>query len=409
MNISILTVGSRGDVQPFLALAIGLKEAGYNVKFGANIEFKDFIEKRGIEFDAIRDNPMDALKEENRKASSKEKRQLYYKFMTNWTLDGLKAAKNADLIIFTPVYHVGYHVAEKLNIPCIKCSYSPYTPTKEFPNPFLGSFPKPLHKLSYTVYSTIEWMTIKNFTNRLRKEVLGLKPIPFPGMLSRLNKQKIPIIYGFSDKVVPRPNDWPEWIHVAGYWFLNDLEQYSPYGELDEFLNSGEEPIYFDIGSLGFYSRDIVKQIIQALAKTKYRVIANPGKSDVIDQIKSDKILFVDGSVPHAWILPKVKAVISHGGPSTVASVLKAGKPLSIVPIYGDHKFWGKRVFELGVGTRPIPIPKLNEKLIIDTAEELMTNKSLGEKAEALGEKIRKENGVRNAVKIIEDYMSKTQ
>lgn len=409
MNISILTVGSRGDVQPFLALAIGLKEAGHNVKFGANIEFKEFIEKREIKFSAIRNNPMDALKDENKKLTGKEKRKLYYNYMTNWILDGLTAAKNTDLLIFTPVYHVGFHVAEKLKIPCIKCSYSPYTPTQEFPNPYLGILPKFLNKISYTVYNAVEWMIIKNNTNQLREELLGLKPIAFPGMLSKLNKEKIPIVYGFSENVVRKPKDWPEWVKVTGYWFLKDLDNYTPSEDLKNFLNNGSKPLFFDIGSLGVYSEKIIQKLLSVLLKTNYRIVANPGGANISNLKTNDKIYFVDGSVPHVWILPKVQAVISHGGPGTVAAVLRAGKPLTIVPTYGDHKFWAKRVHDLGVGTSPLVSSKLNDEIIIKTADELMNDKRLSERAEKLGEKIRKEDGVRNAVKVIEKYMGKAK
>ncbi len=409
MNISILTVGSRGDVQPFLALAIGLKEAGHNVKFGANIEFKDFIEKRGIEFHTIRDNPMDALKDENKKLTSKEKGKLYYNYMTNWILDGLKTAKNTDLLIFTPVYHVGYHVSEKLNIPCIKCSYSPFSPTNEFPNPYLGIRPKFLNKISYTAYNAVEWMIIKNNINQLREELLGLEPIAFPGMLSRLNKEKVPIVYGFSENVVPKPKDWSEWVKVTGYWFLKDLDNYTPSEDLKNFLNNGSKPLFFDIGSLGVYSEKIIQKLLSVLLKTNYRIVANPGGADVSNLKTNDKIYFVDGSVPHVWILPKVQAVISHGGPGTVAAVLRAGKPLTIVPTYGDHKFWAKRVHDLGVGTPPLVRSKLNDEIIIKTVDELMNSELLKKNADELGKKIRNEKGVGKAIEIIENYLSKAK
>ncbi len=404
MKITILTVGSRGDVQPFLALAVGLKEAGHEVNFGANPEFKEFIETRGIKFNLIRNNPMDILKEEYKDTEYKERRKIYYEFMKNWISDGINAARNSDLIVFTPVYHVGYHVAEKLKKPVIKTSYVPYTPTKEFSNPFLKPLPKIFSKASYLISQFFEWQIIKNNINRLRKEVLGLEKITITGMLRKQHKEKMPIIYGFSENVIPRPHDWPEWIQISGYWFLKDLEEYSPYEELKEFLEGGEEPLYFDIGSLGVYSNDIIIKTVTALAKTKYRIIANPGKSDIKNKIQNNNIFFVDSSVPHAWILPRVKAVISHGGPSTVASILRAGKPLAIIPIYGDHKFWARKVYELKVGTQPMPLKKLDEKLIIETAENLMNNNELIANAKRLGEKIRSEKGIEKAVELIEKY-----
>ncbi len=407
MKISILTVGSRGDVQPFLALATGLKDAGHTVVFAANPEFKEFIGSRGIEFRLIRNNPMEILKDKYKDTPYKERRKIYYKFMTDWILDGIEAAKDSDLIIFTPVYHVGYHVAEKLKIPVIKCSYVPYTPTREFPNPFLKSVPKFFNKSSYLVSQFFEWQVIKKNINSLRKEVLGLEPVPITGLLHRQHKDKMPLIYGISENVVPRPNDWPEWIHITGYWFLTDLENYTPYPELKNFLENGEAPLYFDIGSLGPFSEKIIRRMLKILSKTNYRIIANPGKSGIENEIKSNKILFVDGSVPHAWILPKVKAVVSHGGPSTVASVLRAGKPLSVIPLYGDHRFWAKRVFELNVGTPPLNPQKTEDKVIVNLIDDLMNNKELSENAGRLGEKIRIEKGIEKAVEIIENYHKK--
>ncbi len=407
MKITILTIGSRGDVQPFLALAIGLKNAGHTVNFGANPGFKDFIESRGIKFDLIKNNPMDILKDEYKNTPYKERRKIYYEFMTNWILDGIEASKNSDLIIFTPVYHVGYHVAEKLKIPFIKCSYVPYTPTKEFHNPFIKSVPYFLNKPSYLISQFFEWQVIKNNINKLRKELLGLNPIPVTGMLRKQHKEKMPVIYGFSKFVIPRPVDWPGWIYVTGYWFLKDLENYTPNKELEDFINSGSQPLFFDIGSLGQYSEKIITKILSVLLKTEYRIVANPGGADISKLNNSKKIYFVDGSVPHVWILPRVKAVMSHGGPGTVAAVLRAGKPLAVVPTYGDHKFWGNRVYNLGVGAQPLLTPIQNDELIIKTADELMNNESLSKNAIALSEKIKKENGVEKAVEIIEEVMRK--
>ena len=405
MNISILTVGSRGDVQPFLALAVGLRAAGHSVNYAANPEFIDFIESRGIKFDLIRNNPMDILKDEYKDTPYKERRKIYYHFMTNWINDGIEAAKNSDLIIFTPVYHVGYHVAQKLEIPVVKCSYVPYTPTKEFPNPFLKSVPAFLNKTSYLVSQFFEWQIIKKNINKLRKELLDLKPIPFYGLLHKQHKEKMPVIYGYSESVIPRPKDWPGWIYVTGYWFLKDLESYSPAKELEDFINNGSQPLFFDIGSLGQYSEQIISKILSVLLKTEYRIVANPGGADISKLNKPGKIFFVDGSVPHAWILPKVKAVISHGGPGTVAAVLRAGKPLTVVPTYGDHRFWGNRVHSIGAGTVPLFTANLTDKQILMRVNELMTNNTLRENAEKLGEKIRNENGVEKAVKVIENLM----
>ncbi len=404
MKITILTVGSRGDVQPFLALAVGLKEAGHEVNFGANPEFKEFIGSRGIKFNLIRNNPMDILKEKYKDTPYKERRKIYYDFMKNWVADGIDAARNSDLIIFTPVYHVGYHIAEKLKLPVIKASYVPYTPTKEFSNPFFRPLPKFLSKPSYLISQFFEWQFIKNNINQLRKEVLGLEKIPVTGMMHKQHKEKMPVIYGFSESVIPRPKDWPEWIRITGYWFLKDLEDYSPQNDLQNFLNDGDAPLYFDIGSLGVYSNSIITKTVTALSKTGYRIIANPGKSGIESKIKNSNIFYVDGSVPHAWILPRVKAVISHGGPSSVASILKAGKPLAIIPIYGDHKFWARKVYRLKVGTPPLQLKNLNEKTITGTAGILMSDKELESNAKRLSEKIGAENGIGNAIDFIEKY-----
>jgi len=217
----------------------------------------------------------------------------------------------------------------------------------------------------------------------------------------------MPVINGYSSLFFHQPNDWQNNIHTTGNWFIDKEPNFIPPTDLTNFIDNGEPPIYIGFGSMKDISsfKTTLNIIKEALNITRKRAVVGLGWSKVSYNENIPHNIFLTESIPHTWLFPKMKAVIHHGGAGTTATGLRAGKPTIIIPHNADQPAWGQRVFELGVGSKPIKKTKL-------TADELASairfalQANIISNAAKLGQELRKENGVTNAVKIINDYIS---
>jgi len=409
-RVVILTTGSQGDVQPFLALSMGLQEAGYHVRIVANAEFETFVRGRGVDFADIGPNPNDAfpkLVSPQAKEFRKIYKDVYLGWMRDWMIRGVEASKDADVLVVAPVASVGSDVAEKLSKPFVDALYMPATPTRAFPNPNLpfNQSLGPLYNwLSHVAIDSVSWRAQRSLFNRLRRSVLDLPDLPRTTPERRKRAQQIPLLYGFSPSVVPKPHDWPEWAHVTGYWYLDTKQDWRPPADLVDFLDAGPRPIYLELGSLTVLVQGTIVKALRGLMETGCRVVVDPRGTDLRGLTLSDNIYVITKSVPHSWILPRVGAAITHGGPSTVAAVLRAGIPIQILPIFRGHSFWGHRTAELGVGLPPIRARRAEPDQIARSASILLNDRRMREKASTLGQTIRSEDGVARAVEVFMHY-----
>jgi sterol 3beta-glucosyltransferase len=172
---------------------------------------------------------------------------------------------------------------------------------------------------------------------------------------------------------------------------------------LAEFLANGKPPIYVGFGSIKDKAtfRQTVELVAQAVERLGERAVIGLGWSsaDAVE-LSLPKSVMLIGNVPHSWLFPRVSAVVHHGGAGTTAAGLIAGKPTLIIPHTADQPAWGLRVWELGVGAKPIPKKKLTQENLEAALKELLQPNVIAE-AGRLGETLRTENGVRKAVGII--------
>jgi UDP:flavonoid glycosyltransferase YjiC (YdhE family) len=235
-----------------------------------------------------------------------------------------------------------------------------------------------------------------------RRKVLDIPLAPFSGPYKSKATRGLPILYGFSPSVIPVPSDWDDNIHVTGYWFVDEADDWTPPPALVDFLESGAPPVYIGFGSLSNRNpEETADLVIRALKLTNQRAILLSGwgglhKTDLPESI------FMINSIPHSWLFPRVAAVVHHGGASTTAAGLRAGVPSVIVPFYGDQPFWGRRIAELGVGQNPIPRAKLTSERLASAIQQAVTDKGMHERAAILGEKIRAEDGIARAAEVIQ-------
>jgi len=411
MKITILTYGSRGDVQPFLPLALGLMSRGHSVNLASPSRFKNLVEEQGIHFVPLAGDPEDLSRRFNNAGYNFVK--MVIEMMDHAIGIGAdvarqtgEACEDADLIIHTFTHMVGAHtLAREKNIPDVHVQTFPmFTPTGDYPNvTMIDTKVRVLNRLTHILSQKITWWTSKYGYEQVRRRAR----LPKRKLYSPLDKDPLrpptPILCAWSPSVLPPSPEWKSNIHVTGYYFFDLSNLYQPPAELEQFLDAGDPPVCVSFGSMVNRDAEKIDRIVrESLKLTNQRGIILSGWGGV-SQDPSEGLFYINAA-PHDWLLPRCKMVIHHGGAGTMSAGLRAGIPNIVLPFTADQPFWGRRVHALGAGPRPILVRNLSaEKLTnaISQAEEI----SIRERAQALGRRIRGEDGVRRAVELIESHV----
>jgi UDP:flavonoid glycosyltransferase YjiC (YdhE family) len=237
--------------------------------------------------------------------------------------------------------------------------------------------------------------------------MLDLPPLPITGFYDHLYRRNIPQMYGYSPTVVPKPADWPDRFVVSGYWFLDQAGEYKPPVALCNFLDAGPAPVYIGFGSV--VGRDpirLTETILDAVKRSGgRRFILAKGWGGLETHLTGDEQVFVIDEMPHDWLFPKMEAVVHHGGAGTTAAAMRAGVPSVVVPFSGDQPFWGQRVRMSGTGPAPIPHTRLNAVRLATAIRTAASDDSIRERAQAIGERIRAEDGISRAIEAFERWV----
>ncbi|MBM3121917.1 MAG: glycosyltransferase family 1 protein, partial [Chloroflexi bacterium] len=197
-------------------------------------------------------------------------------------------------------------------------------------------------------------------------------------------------------------------IHVTGYWFLDPSEGWRPAADLLDFLNGGPPPVYIGFGSMVHRRPEEVAALVcDALQRSGLRAVWSAGWGGLASTRLPNSV-FMTGSIPHAWLFPRMAAVVHHGGVGTTAAGLRAGVPSIAIPYFGDQPFWGRRIAELGVGPKPIPRSRLTADRLALALQSATTDTGMQARAARLGEAIRAEDGIGNAVRVIEESLARS-
>lgn len=406
MRISIETLGTRGDVQPYVALALGLIAAGHQVQIAAPEQFEALVTERAISFAALPGEFLALLDSPEGKAAIaggqgfssglkmlKHVRPLMLKLLSDeW--HGVRAFA-PDAIVYHPKAIGAPHIANRLGIPFLLASPLPgFTATSVFPSPMLPfANLGPLNRLSHSLAISGADLLFGKLLRQWRAEVLGLPARGRPGRPDGT-------LYAYSEAVMPRPIDWGPDVLVTGYWFL-DTPDWSPPHDLERFLAAGSPPVYIGFGSMpGLAPRAMTAMAIEALAQTGQRGLLASGGGALGSGSLPETALMISAA-PHDWLMPHVVAAIHHGGAGTTGAVLRAGVPMAICPFFGDQPFWARRIQALGCGPSPLERKELSAAAIARSISA-MAEPEMREAARKLGSAIRREDGVSAAVRFIE-------
>ncbi|KAL8656738.1 MAG: hypothetical protein Q9226_002572 [Calogaya cf. arnoldii] len=459
LNVVIQVVGSRGDVQPFVALGKVLqKEYGHRIRLATHPTFRSFIEENGLEFFSIGGDPaelmafmvknpglmpgIDTLKSGD---VGKRRKGMYEIVQGCWRScieigDGTGAVPSgddvdhfdtpgnharsrpdssstssnrpfvADAIIANPPSFAGIHCAEKLGIPLHLMFTMPWSPTQAFPHPLANIKTSDADQsitnfMSYALVEMMTWQGLGDVINRFREKSLGLEPVSLmwaPGMASRL---RIPYTYCWSPALIPKPRDWGSHISVSGFYFLSLAGSFEPDQQLLSFLDAGPPPVYIGFGSIVVDDPNaMTRMIFDAVKQSGQRALVSKGWGGLgADSLDVPHNVFMLGNVPHDWLFKRVSCVVHHGGAGTTAAGIAAGKPTVVVPFFGDQPFWGSMVAKAGAGPWPTPYKQLtSEKLAASILEALKPEAS--HRAEEMGRNISHEQGTQTGAK---DFQNK--
>ncbi|XP_051139750.1 sterol 3-beta-glucosyltransferase UGT80B1 isoform X2 [Andrographis paniculata] len=411
VEIAILVVGTRGDVQPFLAVAMRLQQYGHRVRLATHSNFRGFVKSAGVDFYPLGGDPriLAGYMARNKglipstpgeiSGQRKQIKAIIESLLPACTEPDPITGEpfSAQAIIANPPAYGHVHVAEALGVPLHIFFTMPWTPTYAFPHPFARVPQSAGYWLSYILVDLLIWWGIRGPINNFRKNKLKLAPIAYfstyHGSISHL-----PTGYMWSPHVVPKPNDWGHLVDVVGYCFLNLGSSYQPPEEFVRWMKKGSPPVYIGFGSMPLEdSKRTTEIIVEALKSTGQRGIIDRGWGDLgtHSTIPDDVYLLVD--CPHDWLFPQCSAVVHHGGAGTTATGLKAGCPTTIVPFFGDQFFWGDRIHQRGLGPAPIPISQLTAESLSE-AIRFMLEPEVKSRAAELAGCIENEDGVGAAV-----------
>lgn len=410
MKITILTYGSRGDVQPFVPLSLSLVDHGHSVRLAAPSRFKSLIEDHKIDFVPLAGDPEDLSRSLNNAGHNFVK--LLRELMSHAIEIGAdvwhqteEACQNADLIIHTFAHAVGAHtLAREKNVPDIHIQTFPmFTPTGDYPNVTMPHIlPRSLNLFTHTFSARLTWWTSRiGFEQVRRRAGLPRRKLYWPFDDDPL-RPRTPILCAWSSSVLPASNDWPPRVQVTGYYFFPFDVSYQPPAELVSFLQQEVSPVCITFGSMVNRDKEKIDRIVhKSLKQTGNRGVILSGWSGV-EKASSNDLLYLEAA-PHDWLFPRCRMVIHHGGAGTTAAGLRAGIPNIVVPFLGDQLFWGERVQAIGAGPKPILVKKLSVENLTRAIAEA-ENESLRKRAQQVGQEIRIEDGTSQAVKWIEKY-----
>jgi UDP:flavonoid glycosyltransferase YjiC (YdhE family) len=418
MHITIMTVGSRGDIQPFVALGGGLRHAGYAVRLATHAIFEPMIRAAGLEFAPVEGNPQAIVQggegqawlqsERNPVRFARGFRQLMGPVIHQAMQDGLAAAAGTDAIIVGgPAFYFAQSIAQKLGVPYLQAYLQPIHPTTAFPSALFPTARQGGRLFNYFTHiaaGQLFWQIMRPVVNDARRRFLGLPPQPLLGPFPEMMRQGIPALYGYSPALLPKPADWRDWIHVVGYWFL-DQPGWEPPAALADFLAAGPPPVYIGFGSMHTGEAGRMTEIaIAALRRAKQRGLLLAGWGGLRQSDLPDDILMID-QAPHDWLFPRMAAVVHHGGAGTTGAGLRAGRPTVIIPFFGDQPFWGRRVYAAGAGPRPLVLKDLSVERLADAIVRAVGDNTIRARATALGQRIRAEDGLGRAAEIATRYL----
>lgn len=416
MRIGLFSFGTRGDLQPFLLLALALRDAGHEVRVVGAQNFRAWIERTGIPFFPIgvdaeavlhHDETKRALATGDVLAFLRVARKHDAQHSHVFERDVIAAGEGLDAIVANAlVFDRAAALGAARRIPVVGLQTFPIIPSSTYASPMLRGRPLPfgfMNRLSHAVFERAFWSLMKPGAQAMRK-TLGVAPAK-EGYWSQCMRRGIPTLAAHSPVLFPTPQDWPSNVVVTGAFpaspALREAHgEAEPSAALRRWLDAGPPPLYFGLGSIPVLDPArmlaLVRSVVTPLG---LRGIIGAGWTKLVPA-DGDAALFVVGAVDHDWLLPRCAAAVHHGGAGTTMAVARAGIPAVVCSVFGDQPWWGARVEALGAGIT-FPYAKLDEERLHDAVVRVLDAK-VRARAKEIGDAVRDEDGLPVAVEALE-------
>ncbi|NDL56661.1 glycosyltransferase [Phytoactinopolyspora mesophila] len=415
MKVLLLTHGTRGDVEPFVALAEALRLAGHEPIVAAPSTSSQSIEQRGLNAISLYD-PWPLLSRERviREAFERNYRGLLGKWqliqvvrkyrhsMPSVLEDIAKLGDTyADMLVYHPAFP-GNRIAERTGVPSVAACVQPlWVPTDSFTNPLIPyDLPAALNHISYLatrIWFRIHFGGTSGLDKVTRRRLRGGRS----NVLRKPDGRPATILQAFSTHMLPSPLNYPSWVHTTGFWFSPATRRFTPPRALSKFLETDKPVVYVGFGSsIGI---DPVRQgriIRQAIRLAGVRAVVVSGWGGI--EPESDEDTLPLKNLPFDWLFPRMAAIVHHGGVGTTGSALASGRPQVVCPFYIDQPFLARRMHASGVAPEPLPQIHLTPDRLAIAIRVAVESRRLNRRAKHLGRLVRDENGVAAATRILE-------
>lgn len=424
MKVLIYSHGTRGDLQPYLAVAHALNGAGHTSTLVGPGMYAQFAEEYGVRYASVTDAGVQInarpdvrqvlLNSDRTGAGSLEYQKIrekifdevmpkVYPVMIQQMWEA--AHDGADIVVHShQSQQVIHQIAEKLGAPHVLATLYPhFVASQRYPRRLgsLDAAPDNLRQHQLAEQRPLPPMLV-DMISTWRADTLGLPPRP--GYLDaryQADGSPAPVIHGFSPHVVEPAADWPSWVSTTGFWNLPPLG-WQPSQRLLDFLAGGEKPVFIGFSSMaGADPLDTGRLVLETVRRTGVRAVVVTGWGGIAIDDPPPEIL-VEPDIPYDWLFPRVRAAVHAGGPGTHNLALAAGTPQVICPFHKEQLMWGRRMHELGVAPAPIKQRDLTVDGLVTAIREALTDPEIAKAANRLAEKVRGEDGVRAAVRVLE-------
>ncbi|WP_246843269.1 glycosyltransferase [Allokutzneria sp. NRRL B-24872] len=377
MRALLVTHGTRGDVQPFLALAVALRSTGHDALLAAPGSFAAQARGNGVEFAALDEGPNrlmdDPVVRESvgngyrglrGKISAVRTARRIKPLMADVLRDLASVARDSaqvDVVVHSPTLPA-HSVAEMLGVPAVLATLQPgWVPSSLFPCPMvpLPRLPRAFNRATYLAVSAA-LRAQAGVANTWRANELGLPARRgVQDLLHEANGAHRLVLQAFSPHLAQVDPLWPEQVRTTGFWFLPAAGTWSPSPRLAAFLDSGPPPVYIGFGSMvGPRTGRTGAIVVEAVRRAGVRAVLATGWGGLGETDSSDEVLVID-EAPHDRLFPRTSAIVHHGGGGTTAAALAAGRPQVVCPFVADQPHWAQRVHEVGVAPAPVRQQKL--------------------------------------------------
>ncbi len=393
MKIVLATFGSRGDVQPMLALSLALQSAGHNVLLVAPPEKEEWARQLGCPFQPLGDN-ITAFIDTMRDAHSIRSAIYFTRYLRREFISQFHVFPNiiagADLVVGASLVGALSSVAESMGIPYRFVAFCPsMLPSSYHPSPICKhqGFPKHYNKMTWRIGTIFNRFSLTALVNEGRKQ-LGIRPIKDAWRNILGNR-----VIVASDKAISKvPPDVEPAVTQTGYLHLDQTDVHLD--KLEAFLKAGPPPVYAGFGSMPKKVQiDIVSIIVQAARSVGSRVVIAKFWEEPSEFSQAEDVFFIS-KYPHLKLFPRMAGVIHHGGAGTTAASAASGVPQIVVPHLLDQYYWGHQVHRSGLGPKPTWRHRINAPKLSEAIREILSNDLMRQQAKDVSRMINRNDSL---------------